>query len=170
MKERISWESKYKAAPPPLPCTKRAEKEAGGRLIKRGLTALLSSTWGPRHLLVPSDYRCSLSLNVRSWFGTYRASFSMSLFIRINFLCTILYLLSHILIFTPTHFGIHWCRRQGFQSYCGLFLRHPNGENEIAIWRCWEQTAVKTDIPEDSISGFRKAMEWKIVCDLVHTV
>ena len=93
--------------------------------------------------LWPLDHEAGLSLNVRSWFRTYRASISMTLFfIKITYLCTILYLLSHILIFTPMRFDIHWCHRQGFQSYCGLFLRHPNGENEIAIRRRWEETAV----------------------------
>jgi hypothetical protein len=42
-------------------------------------------------------------------------------------LCTKLCILNHILIFTLTHFWVHWFHLQGVQSYCSFFAKHPNG-------------------------------------------
>jgi hypothetical protein len=40
--------------------------------------------------------------------------------------CCMLCILSYILIFTLTHFGIHWCHLHGVCSFCSFFSAHPN--------------------------------------------
>jgi hypothetical protein len=42
--------------------------------------------------------------------------------------CCMLCRLSYILIFTLTHFGIHWCHLQGVHSFCSFFSAHPNSD------------------------------------------
>ena len=67
-----------------------------------------------------------------SWHPTYRLSYSVKVFIKINRLCTILCIFNHILIFTQMCFGIHIFHLQGVQSYCSLFSTHPNGKFILA--------------------------------------
>ena len=59
-------------------------------------------------------------------YPTYHALYTTALLIQTNFMRNILCMLNHILIITPTRFGIHWCHLQGLQSYCSSFWTHQN--------------------------------------------
>ena len=63
------------------------------------------------------------------WDFFFRKSNNTTLLIKPNAICTILRILNHVLIVTPTRFGIHW---QGVKSYCSFFSTHPNGGFKLA--------------------------------------